>query len=174
MNGDYLVIDGHILIRVEPRDLGRRLGGLGDERCRLVKFDVGQRLELIRRSLNRIASLSISENLFLLSAPTRGGRRDSLPRKQYNAMAEDYCGQVPAFEFVSIDEVIPESEIVDVQHFTRKGYFALAMDLNRRVSKQTRQIGRNAGKSLSVCVETGFDDILENSSTLALAGRSIR
>jgi hypothetical protein len=171
MDGDYMVIADRILVRVDSRSLGKSLCRPQDgpyfERSRFVRLEVSQKLELVRRSLDCIVGRSSAENLFLLSAPTRRCGSDLWLRTQYNAMASDYCTEYTAFEFISLDAVIPESEIINVQHFTRKGYFALASDLIRRMRTP---MARNSKRLLETCVEAGFEDILKNSTTLRLVG----
>jgi len=136
MNGDYMLLDEQVMVRVAPGFLGRRLGklrgGLGE--VKFIRLSVPQKLALIARSLERIAALSPgAKSRFLLGANTRkiAGPAADL-RKAYNAAAASYCIQSGTFDFVAVDDVVPKQEVLDELHYTRKGYFALAEELKRR------------------------------------------
>jgi hypothetical protein len=113
---------------------------------RHVKMDFEQRLELIGKSLDRIASLSSpTARRFALSAdPRPGGRKTSpniaqrpsdgtIPGKQavngrmrFNKFLQNYCEHTKAFIFVDVEELLDEGDRLDWDHFTRKGYLSLA------------------------------------------------
>ena len=75
-----------------------------------------------------------AKSRFLLSANIRGSTgAEQRRRMAYNATVAAYCKQRGTFDFVPIDDIVPKSEIINAQHFTRKGYFALASELMRRM-----------------------------------------
>ena len=170
--GDYMVLDDQILIRIDPvfhrKNIGRPDYEPRIEHARYVRLSVSQKLELIRRSLDLVSKRGSTGKLFVLGAPTRRYKNNTLElRQRYNEMAEAYCQNSPGVTFVSLDDVIPESEILDAQHFTRKGYFALASELIRQMHSQS---GKARVASAEHYTEGGFEDILENSMDLAFVG----
>ena len=139
LNGDYMLLADEIMLRIAPgclqENLGRSEDGSYVDQVKFVRLSVKQKLELAARSFDRIADLSPrAKSRFLLSANIRGSTgAEQRRRMAYNATVAAYCKQRGTFDFVPIDDIVPKSEIINAQHFTRKGYFALASELMRRM-----------------------------------------
>jgi FkbH-like protein len=189
MNGDYMLIDDQVLVRLDTRSLAKHLGRPEDgpylEHCRFLRLDVDQKLELARRSLDRIAALSTAKNRFVLGAPTgRSGGKHLALRKSHDAAVEAYCRETGAFQFIALDGLVPTSEYVDPDHLTRVGYFAVASELIRHMDggatqpAATAHAVRGFAEAPSPLVARssamhGFADILAASTPLELVDGSL-
>jgi FkbH-like protein len=139
MNGCFMVLEDGIFVRVAPGFLGRHLRLSQDtpylERARLVRLPPGEKLDLAIQSFDRIAGCSPRARIrFLIGANTRkASGAEVKARAKFNDELLRYCERYRKFEFISVDEIVPEDELLDAQHFTRKGYFALAGALKERM-----------------------------------------
>jgi len=134
LSGEYLELPDGVMVRIPYARVARDTLPSG---AHYLQLCLAQKLEWIARSFDRIAELSpAAERRFVLGANTRGGDNSHFEdQKAYNRMASRYCERRGGYEFVSVDEIVPESELLDAFHFTRKGYFALARELRRRIDR---------------------------------------
>jgi len=137
--GDFLLLDGDILIRLAPRLLGAKdtlatPSEAAPTGAQILRFTLEQKLDLVARSLGRLTALSERARLrFLLGTNTRLVTAELDARIEYNRFAEAYCQKNREFEFVPVDEIVPVSEVIDGMHFTRLGYHRIAERLGDRI-----------------------------------------
>ena len=98
------------------------------------RLTLEERLELTRRSLERVDSLRAPQApLFLLSAVTQHGEqalRTYEIRESYNAMCRNFCRSTSNAHFIDIDQLLAPEDFVDSDHYTRTGYFKIAEFVN--------------------------------------------
>jgi hypothetical protein len=163
INGDYMLLEEDILVRLAPSCLADNLGRPQDDpyldRSRFVRLSTKQKLELVARSLDRIAQLTSRAKIRIsLGANTRGSKgKEKKRRRAYNGTVARYCEQRGTFKFVSLDDVVPRSEILNSQHFTRKGYFSLASAVTREMDQQAQE---KAEAITTAFAGAGFSDVL--------------
>lgn len=171
--GDYVLLDGDILVRLAPNLLGKRFAvrqpdEFPIDRLTFIRLTTEQKLELVVRSLERLAQHTpLAEARFLLGANTRMGADECESRTAYNALAAEYCSRNGGFEYISIDETVPADEILDGTHFTRYGYFSIASKLiekTKMAGDQTIIISRS-----DPTAAIAFRDVVENAEILTLS-----
>jgi FkbH-like protein len=164
LNGDYMLLGDELMIRLGPR-LRTYIDGNLDAPCRrqctFIRLTIAQKLELVVRSLDRIAQLSPTAHArFLLGINVAGITQGVERRNAYNKAAADYCERSRAFEYVAIDDVVPKEELLDGIHLTRKGYFALASKMIERM--KTGAPPAYASRD----IQTGFGDVTQKAKIL--------
>lgn len=104
---------------------------------RHLRLNPEQRLDLVRSAFERVAGLRRPDApLFILGAATGFGEvaaRTRELRLAYNAMCRDFCCSHANARFIDVDQVVPEGEFVDSDHYTRTGYFKIAEQINGQV-----------------------------------------
>lgn len=169
MKGDFILLDGEILVRLGPFSLAKFIRDRHDEaflsRCKFLRLTVRQRLVLIERALTRMVELSPNAQArFLLGTNSRGKGEPGLLRRVYNNAAAAYCRRRSSFEFLSIDETVPENELLSMVHCTRKGYFLIAEKIIKRIGEIEAGLRHEAA---------GFADVIEDAEILTLSGTGL-
>ena len=142
LSGDYIHIERDIFFRLSPDEYGANLYqqvSKVTDKALLQKISLGEKLEYLRKSLDRISLLASRESdLFLLGANTK-----SLPAREaelanaYNQFSQKYCEENKQFVFIDVDSIVPTSELLENLHFSRQGYFGIAREIHRYLA-QTR------------------------------------
>lgn len=143
--GKHMITSDGVLIRVHPGGLGNYLEFHRPhwmKGAKIVQLSAEQNVELLRRSLDRIAALSPKATTrAILGANTRhsiamGDEVDRLHRCMYNDAAKEYAESSGMYEFLSVDETVPIEQLADEWHFSRKGYHLIGTALLGRMNKQ--------------------------------------
>jgi FkbH-like protein len=132
LRGCYALLEDDVLIRVLPRHLFRPRAEMPYlERCTFLDLKDEQKVTLMGRALDRIVRLSPqAKNRFLLGASTKAIFDPSGRRPRYNAWAADYCARNLGFQFIPIDDLISEKDVISPDgHFTREAYYKIASRL---------------------------------------------
>lgn len=167
MKGKHLATNDGVTIRIHPVGLGYHL----DMHPEIPVFDFGEIYELdenmlstlLEATLSRIAHLSGKAKFrVVLGASTINSaeisKEDTALLGCYNNVAQKFAEKTNSFSFISLDELIPLSEMIDDRHFTRIGYFKIATEIMRRYSQGLKQeVGSPAYSNLDVteAVRTG-------------------
>lgn len=148
MKGKHIVTNDGVTIRIHPVGLGYHL----DMHPEIPVFDFGEIYELdenmlstlLEAALSRIAHLSGKAKFrVVLGASTINSTEMSKADVDllgcYNKVAQKFAEKTNSFSFISLDELIPISEMIDDRHFTRIGYFKIATEIMRRYSQGLKQ-----------------------------------
>jgi FkbH-like protein len=138
----YALIENSILLQVSngQRSLDEYMKNreiVGPDNYKSLTLTLKEREILVTKALDRMKLLSTRAiGRFLLGVNTRGAEGVAFElRSSYNMLARDYCLRDRAFEFISVDEIVPEDELIDIWHFSRLGYFAIARAIIDRIEK---------------------------------------
>jgi FkbH-like protein len=95
-----------------------------------------QRYDLLVQALDRITDISPpSCDRFVLSMNTRGLPPAGAARgRKFNKVLERYCDKRRSFTYVDVGAVVSQDDQIDPDHFTRRGYMALANFISQHVS----------------------------------------
>lgn len=104
-----------------------------------LRLEDAAHLDMIRQCFERARTLMRPEaSLFILGCSATFGpqaERTGDKRVAYNAMCRAFCDSHPNTHFIDVDQLVPREEFVDSDHYTRKGYFALADFINSHAEK---------------------------------------
>lgn len=138
---NYFVSNKGTVFRPVTTALKQRLknGGLWFiHNFRYKPTPVPERIKLLERSLDRIAEMSPSTcHRFTLGLNTGGGAADSPSlkgRKEYNEILKSYCAKRGTFTYVDIASIVDEQDMVNADHYTRRGHKALADFISKCVA----------------------------------------
>lgn len=153
MKGAYLLTDDGVALRIHPAGLGEYMdfnpGAPFLRHSTRHAIDGAQRETLLQGSLEELQRRTSAANVFLLGANTRNvdGTLDEDEQRlmaRYNTLAERFCAATPQWSFVSIDDVVPETALVDPRHYTRLGYHGIAEHIMARVDASIAAPAANA------------------------------
>lgn len=144
MKGAYCVTPDDVVIRVHPEGLGHYIDfnprAQFLEGCEFYALDADQKTELLKQALASLSDASQAGcQKFLLGANTRivdgaPSETELALLESYNSICRAYCERHADWQFVDINEVVPESELLDDRHYSRVGYLQIANHINARLS----------------------------------------
>jgi FkbH-like protein len=148
LRGDYLLTDDGVAVRVHPEGLGHFLDSNGSlpflKRCQYYSISEAQSLQLLEHSLRSLGESAPQAGFkFLLGAnsrkPPNGSARPEYLELMtvYNNACREFCARNKDWTFISIDEVIPEQNLIDDRHYNRAGYIAIANEINKLMKSAT-------------------------------------
>jgi FkbH-like protein len=107
---------------------------------RLLSYE--DRVDLLMRSLERIVVasppgchrfvLGVNENALPEDRP---GLREA--RRGYNELLRNFCASSRAFTFIDINSVVDDQDLMDLNHYSRRGHMALANEISRRIEEES-------------------------------------
>ncbi|VWX53507.1 HAD-IIIC family phosphatase [Novosphingobium sp. 9U] len=144
LKGHHLVTGDGVVVRIHPEGLGHAIdhdpASPWLNGAAFYDLSLAQKLNLLERAVDLIDRCAVNaSHLFLLGANTRDAAKpmneaDRSLARQYNEAAAALCAARPGWEFVSIDEVVAPSRLIDDRHYTRTGYLDIANHLNARIA----------------------------------------
>jgi hypothetical protein len=106
----------------------------------VVNIGVRDRLALIRQAFEAVGRQSRAKAaVFVIGANTRNVKDviELTASVAYNKFCEKFCQEHKSkFHFVEVDKVVPESSLIDSDHFTRIGYHALCVHIMNAISAE--------------------------------------
>lgn len=137
----YVAANDNVYIRMRKRRLDSYLATKPQWFGRffsVVKLDIRDRLNLIQTAFDRILANSASDAvIFVLGANLRK-QFDQIELRaslSYNDFCRRFCHKnSEIFHFVDVNAIVPEDSLLDADHFSRRGYFALAKHIKEVVS----------------------------------------
>jgi FkbH-like protein len=137
----YFVSNRGTVFRPVTSALKQRLNNGGTwfvHNFRYKPVAVPERIKLLERSLDRIADMSPSTcHRFSLGLNT-GGVAKTVPgyktRLEYNEILKSYCEKRGTFTYVDIASIVDPQDMVNADHYTRRGHKALADFISKCVA----------------------------------------
>lgn len=134
MMGKYFRSRAGVLLRMSGALIKHVQSGELD-RSEALKLGISERLELICASFDAIArSAPKDARIFILGCPTqkREAAKSTERLRTYNARCAEYCSTAGGkFHFIDVDTIVPGHAVLDELHFSREGYFAMAVEISR-------------------------------------------
>jgi len=125
LNGRYFEVGGEIKVRLSKpwtRRLKERDPALFREQVKEIELDKQQRLNLILRSFDEVASrCKEGARIVVIGAALLRGRR-----QWFNDSCREFCATRPEFLFLDVNQLIGEEAVPDTIHYTPAGYHKLA------------------------------------------------
>jgi FkbH-like protein len=133
LNHNYARTRDDIVVRIPYRNMqiyASKRANWFNEHFKIVNLDLGDRLGLIKNSLEWVKGRSRRDApIFILGANTRNEFVQELPAsRSYNQFCRVFCREnEKKYYFVDMDEIVPRRCLVNNRHFTRDGYYELSM-----------------------------------------------
>lgn len=140
---DYFVSRAGTMVRPVTPTLKRRLAQDGVwfvQNFQRVDAGPPERMTYVERALERIADLSPSKcHRFALGQNTLGLEADNpgmVTRSRNNEMLKRFCAKY-GYTFIDIAAIIETQDMVNIDHYTRRGHMRLADFISQQVAKAT-------------------------------------
>jgi len=172
LRGAYMLTRDGVVVRVHPIGLGDVLDVKPtSDIFRFVRiFELTQqsRMLLLEKALCHIRNNShAARAVFVLGANTRHNRKpipagEIYLRRNHNMAVQQFCEATPLWTYVSIDDVVSDTNLIDDRHYTRIGYHEIAEFIKSNFDSsgigsnaKTRMHGTVEDRSLSDIVSRG-------------------
>lgn len=127
------------------------------------RLTLDERIGLTRDSFAHADRLrKAGSGLFILGAVADRGpqaARAALPRLAYNEMARAFCDATPGAVFIDVEALLADEDFNDSDHYTRTGYYKIAMFVNARMDAGMVGQGADAAGQVDWREDTDAGDL---------------
>lgn len=148
--GHYLTTRDGLALRVHPYGLGeyldRRAGKAFQDQVSFYKLSPAQSGKLLEQAIARIVAMSPGARHVLIGANTRvidpkTPGEDRAQRAEHNKICRRLGELYAGIDYIDIDTLIAQDQMVDEWHYTRLGYLQVAQEIKRRLGQNAVEQG---------------------------------